>query len=102
MRNLQQRILELLHAQQRRCALIAPDSEDNWSIFKKLNGNSAEISSEAAGISFCLLNWNHHACRTGSPAMSEHYYHLREPGVVFTSAVITRDWLRLNLAGLER
>lgn len=28
--------------------------------------------------------------------------HLREPGVTFTSASITRDWLRLNLAGLER
>lgn len=28
--------------------------------------------------------------------------HLREPGVAFTSATATRDWLRLNLAGLER
>ena len=28
--------------------------------------------------------------------------HLREPGVAFTSAALTRDWLRLNLAGLER
>lgn len=28
--------------------------------------------------------------------------HLREPGVAFTSATLTRDWLRLNLAGLER
>lgn len=28
--------------------------------------------------------------------------HLREPGVAFTSAVLTRDWLRLNFAGLER
>ncbi|ELS1888416.1 DNA repair protein RadC [Raoultella ornithinolytica] len=28
--------------------------------------------------------------------------HLREPGVAFTSAGATRDWLRLNLSGLER
>lgn len=59
-------------------AFIAPDSEDNWAMFNKLNGNSAEMSSEAAGITVCLLNWSHHACRTGSPAMSEHYYRLRE------------------------
>jgi len=59
-------------------AFIAPDSEDNWAMFNKLNGNSAEMSSEAAGITVCLLNWSHHACRTGSPAMSEYYYRLRE------------------------
>ncbi|MCK7359386.1 antirestriction protein [Enterobacter roggenkampii] len=59
-------------------AFIAPDSEDNWAMFNKLNGNCAEMSSEAAGIAVCLLNWSHHACRTGSPAMSEHYYRLRE------------------------
>ena len=28
--------------------------------------------------------------------------HLRESGVAFISANTTRDWLRLNLAGLER
>ncbi|MFV8908178.1 DNA repair protein RadC [Serratia fonticola] len=27
---------------------------------------------------------------------------LREPGVAFTSTAVTRDWLRLNLTGLER
>lgn len=59
-------------------AFIAPDSEDNWTMFNKLNGNSLEMSSEGAGIAVCLLNWSHHACRTGSPAMSKHYYHLRE------------------------
>jgi len=59
-------------------AFIAPDSKCNWSMFNKLNGNSAEMSSKAAGITVCLLNWSHHACRTGSPAMSEHYYQLRE------------------------
>lgn len=59
-------------------AFIAPDSEGSWAMFNKLNGNSAEMSSEAAGITVCLLNWSHHACRTGSPAMSEHYYQLRE------------------------
>ena len=59
-------------------AFIAPDSEDSWAMFNKLNGNSAEMSSEAAGIAVCLLNWSHHACRTGSHAMIEHYYRLRE------------------------
>ena len=59
-------------------AFIAPDSEENWAMFNKLNGNRAEMSSEAAGISVCLLNWIHHACRTSSAAMSEHYYRLRE------------------------
>jgi len=28
--------------------------------------------------------------------------HLREPGVAFTSATAAREWLRLNLTGLER
>jgi len=28
--------------------------------------------------------------------------HLREPGVAFTSTSFARDWLRLQLAGLER
>ena len=59
-------------------AFIAPDSEDNWAMFNKLNGNSTEMSSEAAGITVCLLNWSHHACRTGSPAINEYYYRLRE------------------------
>lgn len=56
------------------CVLISI----NWAMFNKLNGNCAEMSSEAAGIAVCLLNWSHHACRIGSPAMSEHYYRLRE------------------------
>lgn len=59
-------------------AFVAPDSKGCWAVFNKLNGNSAEMSSEAAGITVCLLNWSHHACRIGSPAMSEHYYQLRE------------------------
>lgn len=63
-------------------AFMAPetsgDTDEKWALFNKLNGNSAEMSSEAAGITVCLLNWSRHACRTGSTAMSEHYYHLRE------------------------
>lgn len=59
-------------------AYIAPDSEQSWSVYNKLNGNSAEMSSEAVGIAVCLMNWSHHACRTGSSAMSEHFYRLRE------------------------
>ena len=52
---------------------IAPDSEDTWAMFNKLNGNCAEMSSEVASIAVCLLNWSHHAFRTARSAMSEHY-----------------------------
>ncbi|MGG6196978.1 RadC family protein [Pantoea allii] len=40
--------------------------------------------------------------RTVKRALTLLENHLREPGVAFTSATATRDWLRLNLAGLER
>jgi len=59
-------------------AFIAPDDETLWSLFNPLNGNSAEMSSEAAGITVCLLAYSHHACRTENDAMTEHYYRLRD------------------------
>ena len=43
-----------------------------------MNGNGAELSSEAAGIAVCLMTYSHHAMRTECDAMTEHYYHLRD------------------------
>ncbi|MHA0276547.1 antirestriction protein [Enterobacter ludwigii] len=62
-------------------AFIAPEDEDNdqrWSLFNEMNGNGAELGSEAAGITVCLIAYSHHACRTGCDAMTEHYYRLRD------------------------
>ncbi|ROH81553.1 antirestriction protein [Lonsdalea populi] len=59
-------------------AFMAPDDEILWSLFNPLNGNSAEMSSEAAGITVCLLEFSHHACRTECDVMTEHYYRLRD------------------------
>jgi DNA repair protein RadC len=42
------------------------------------------------------------AQRTVKRALSVLEKHLREPGAAFTSTQVTRDWLRLQLAGLER
>lgn len=57
---------------------IAPDSDETWPLFNAFNGNGAELSSEAAGITVCLLEFSHHACRTECDAMTEHYYRLRD------------------------
>ncbi len=61
-------------------AFMAPeaDGEDKWSLFNSMNGNSAELSSEATGIAVCLMAYSHHACRTEYDAMTEHYYRLRD------------------------
>jgi hypothetical protein len=61
-------------------AFMAPeaDGEDKWSLFNSMNGNGAELSSEATGIAVCLMVYSHHACRTESDAMTEHYYRLRD------------------------
>ena len=60
-------------------AFMAPEeSEGPWSLFNILNGNSAEMSAEAAGIADCLMAYSHHACRTECDAMTEHYYRLRD------------------------
>lgn len=61
-------------------AFMAPDAEhdDKWTLFNNMNGNSAEMSSEAAGIAVCLVEYSHHACRTECDVMTEHYYRLRD------------------------
>ncbi|HAM7254260.1 TPA: DNA repair protein RadC [Escherichia coli] len=105
-----------------------PDEDDGktWVLFNAMNGNRAEMSPEAAGIAACLMTYSHHACRTECYAMTVHYYrlrdyalqhpecnaimralktldrHLHEPGVAFTSTRAAREWLILNMAGLER
>ena len=59
---------------------MAPESEqdEKWRLFNSMNGNSAELTGEAAGIVACLMVYSHHACRTECDAMTEHYYHLRD------------------------
>lgn len=61
-------------------AFIAPESEqdEKWTLFNSMNGNGAELTGEAAGIVACLMVYSHHACRTESDAMTEHYYRLRD------------------------
>lgn len=54
------------------------DSDGKWTLFNSMNGNGAELSSEAAGIVACLMTYSHHAMRTGCDAMTEHYYRLRD------------------------
>ena len=61
-------------------AFMAPESEsdEKWALFNSMNGNGAELTSEAAGMVACLMAYNHHACRTECDAMTEHYYRLRD------------------------
>lgn len=61
-------------------AFMAPEDDDGekWALFNSMNGNSAELSAQAAGIAACLLEYSHHACRTECDAMTEHYYRLRD------------------------
>ncbi|MGI7008352.1 antirestriction protein [Citrobacter braakii] len=61
-------------------AFMVPEAEDDekWTLFNNMNGNSAEMSSEAAGIAVCLIEYSHHACRKECDAMTEHYYCLRD------------------------
>ncbi|WP_370612054.1 antirestriction protein [Citrobacter meridianamericanus] len=63
-------------------AFMAPEpedgNEDKWTLFNDMNGNSADMSAEAAGIAACLLEYSHHACRTGCEVMTAHYYRLRD------------------------
>ncbi|EMG7905854.1 antirestriction protein [Enterobacter ludwigii] len=54
------------------------DNDEKWTLFNSMNGNGAEISSEAAGIAVCLMTYSHHAMRTECDAMTEHYYRLRD------------------------
>lgn len=61
-------------------AFMAPEAEsdEKWALFNIMNGNGAELTSEAAGIVACLMAYSHHACRTECDAMTEHYYRLRD------------------------
>ncbi|EPN2807205.1 antirestriction protein [Serratia marcescens] len=59
-------------------AFIIPSTEGEYALFNALNGNSATVGHEAAGIIACLITYSHHACRTGCDAMTEQYYRLRE------------------------
>nr|WP_153880684.1 antirestriction protein [Citrobacter freundii] len=61
-------------------AFMAPETENDekWALFNNMNGNSQEMSVEAAGIAVCLIEYSHHACRTECDAMTEHYYRLRD------------------------
>ncbi|MGX6610639.1 antirestriction protein [Enterobacter kobei] len=60
-------------------AFMAPESEsdEKWTLFNSMNGNGAELTGEAVGIVACLMTYSHHACRTESDVMTEHYYRLR-------------------------
>ncbi len=61
-------------------AFMYPESEDDekWALFNSMNGNGAELTSEAAGIVACLMTYSHHACRTECDATTEHYDRLRD------------------------
>ncbi|RDT63333.1 antirestriction protein, partial [Klebsiella pneumoniae] len=54
------------------------DGDAQWQLFNSMNGNDAQMSAEAAGITVCLIEYSHHACRTGCDAMTAHFYRLRE------------------------
>lgn len=59
-------------------AFMVPGTEQDYVLLNALNGNGATVSREAAGIAACLMAYSHHACRTESEEMTEHFYRLRE------------------------
>ncbi|UAN51617.1 MULTISPECIES: antirestriction protein [unclassified Serratia (in: enterobacteria)] len=59
-------------------AFLVPDTDKEYVLFNALNGNGATVGQEAAGITACLMAYSHHACRTESEAMTDHFYRLRE------------------------
>ncbi|HHQ6535938.1 TPA: antirestriction protein [Serratia fonticola] len=59
-------------------AFLMPCAEKEYVLFNPLNGNGATVNREAAGITACLMTYSHHACRTESEAMTDHFYCLRE------------------------
>ncbi|MBA8246819.1 antirestriction protein [Escherichia coli] len=59
-------------------AFLTPPDCDHYHLFNESNGNEAILSTEATGIAVSLMAWSHHACRTRSESMSEHYYRLRD------------------------
>jgi hypothetical protein len=58
------------------------DNDEKWTLFNSMNGNGTELSADAAGIAVCLIEYSHHAMRTESEAMTEHYYRLRDYALV--------------------
>lgn len=54
------------------------DNNSKWTLFNPMNGNDAEMNTEAAGIAVCLMAYSHHACSTACDAMTAHYYRLRD------------------------
>lgn len=58
-------------------AYLIPSTDQEYVLFNRLNGNGATVSREAAGITVCLIAYSHHACRTESEAMTDHFYRLR-------------------------
>ncbi|HCB1520851.1 antirestriction protein [Citrobacter braakii] len=65
-------------------AFMAPESDhdEKWTLFNSMNGNGAELTSEAAGMVACLMAYSHHACRTECDAMTGHYYLLRDYALI--------------------
>ncbi|EQA7376400.1 TPA: antirestriction protein [Klebsiella aerogenes] len=65
-------------------AFMAPESDhdEKWTLFNSMNGNGAELTSEAAGMVACLMAYHHHAFRTECDAMTEHYYLLRDYALI--------------------
>ncbi|OUJ60858.1 hypothetical protein BZK35_23860 [Escherichia coli] len=84
-------------------AFMAPEPDDDddetWVLFNAMNGNRAEMSPEAAGIAACLIPGERSLIQRALKALDRH---LHEPGVAFTSTHAAREWLILNMAGLER
>ena len=65
-------------------AFMAPESDhdEKWTLFNSMNGNGAELTSEAAGMVACLMAYSHHAGRTECDAKTEHYYLLRDYALI--------------------
>lgn len=59
-------------------AFLTPPERDHYHLFNAGNGNEVTLTTEATGISVCLMTWSHHACRTRCDVMTEHYYRLRD------------------------
>lgn len=60
-------------------AFIWPDMlETSLRMFNPHNGNDAELSPEAAGISVCLMAYSNWSFKTASSELVEYFYQLRD------------------------
>lgn len=60
-------------------AFIYPDLEhEKLALFNMHNGNEAELSPEAAGITVCLMLYSQWSFRTESELLVERFYQLRD------------------------